>query len=193
MYFMSLFTFENSNLCFYFNLATLCRFLAMKSQLPRNFLRDCDHPTCGWEGWTAALKSQSTSASNHSNSNNNSSSSSSSGSTDNSKGLAAKPVKERIVLSFSHNGFGNQLWQHTVAFMVAEGLKAKLLIGIIPEPLCFDGATPPNTFAGMSAMERLLPDEFEYDTLPADAPAKILCEKETFFVSDRPRDWRYVP
>ncbi len=43
---------------------------------------------------------------------------------------------------------------------------------------------------GMSAMERLLPDEFEYDTLPATAPEKILCEKETFFVSDRPRDWR---
>jgi hypothetical protein len=44
----------------------------------------------------------------------------------------------------------------------------------------------------MSAMERLLPDEFEYDTLPATAPEKILCEKESFFVSDRPRDWRYV-
>jgi hypothetical protein len=121
---------------------TLCRYLAMKSQLPRKYLRECDHPTCGWDGWNEALQE---SAQQHKQGNH----------TDNTSNATShhqnhnhhKPRKERIVLSYSHNGFGNQLWEHTVAFMVAEGLKARLLIGIIPESLCFDGATPPNTFA----------------------------------------------
>lgn len=191
---------------------TLCRFLAMKSQLPRKYLGECDVPTCGWEGWNQALKESSlytyTRKHHHHNPPNSSvvlpsnataadfSNHSSSQeilstySTHTHTPARHNKHKIRIVLSYSHNGFGNQLWEHTVAFMVAEGMKARLLIGIIPEVLCFDGATPPNTFAGMSAMERLLPDEFEYDTLPSDSWEKQLCEKETFFVSDRPRDWR---
>ncbi len=133
---------------FYSNLpATLCRFLAMKTQLPRNFLRDCDHPTCGWEGWTAALQESAHLAHNANNTATNSTLEQ-----HNHHHHHKKPHKQRIVLSYSHNGFGNQLWEHTVAFMVAEGLKAKLLIGIIPESLCFDGATPPNTFAVRSGV-----------------------------------------
>lgn len=141
---------------------TFCIYLAYKNQIPRSWFRDCAQPTCGWDDWNDALNKS-----------------------------AVGPVKkQRVVLSYSHNGFGNQLWEHTIAFMVAESLKARLLIATIPDNLCFDGATPPNTFAGMNAMERLLPDEFKYDALPQDAPERKLCDQESFFLSDRPRDWR---
>lgn len=144
----------------------MCLYLAMKMQLPRNYLRDCVQPTCSWDDWQHAVQNYTVS-----------------GSEESSK-------KKRIVLSYAHNGFGNQLWEHTIAFMVAESLNARLLISILPDDLSFDGATPPNTFAGMAAMERLLPDEFEYELLPADAIERKICEQETFFLSDRPRDWR---
>jgi hypothetical protein len=42
----------------------------------------------------------------------------------------------------------------------------------------------------MSAMERLLPSEFLYESLPTDSPIRSLCDNETFFASDRPYDWR---
>jgi hypothetical protein len=119
-------------------------------------------PTCGWEDWNQALN-------------------------ESKRGMAEK---QRVVLSYSHNGFGNQLWQHTVAFMIAESLKAKLMIAIIPDNLCFDGAMPPNTFSGMSAMEKLLPNQFEYELLPMNSSVRQLCDQESFFLSDRPRDWR---
>ena len=103
----------------------------MKSQIGRKYLRECDHPTCGWDDWNTALQETKTKIP-----------------VNDTKSNLHVATKQRIVLSYSHNGFGNQLWEHTVAFMVAEGLKAKLMIGIIPDYLCFDGATPPNTFSG---------------------------------------------
>jgi len=120
----------------------------------------CPEPTCSWDSWSDAKASE------------------------------KSKTKQRVVLSFGHNGFGNQLWQHTVAFMVAEQLKARLYIGVIPQALCFDGYTPPNTVAGISAMERLLPHAFQYQDLPVNSSVKSLCESESFFISDRPRDWR---
>ena len=33
--------------------------------------------------------------------------------------------KERVVVSYGHNGFGNQLWEHSVAFMIAKSLNAR--------------------------------------------------------------------
>ena len=143
--------------------STFCQYLAMKSQVHRKMLHQCGQPTCSWDDRNHATNATST---------------------------GATGKKERYILSYSHNGFGNQLWEHTIAFMIAESLKAKLYIAIIPDNLCFDGATPPNTFAGMSAMERLLPDEFKYDLLPANSPVRKVCDQESFFMSDRPRDWR---
>ena len=119
---------------------TLCRFLAMKFQIGRKYLRECDHPTCGWDDWNTALKESKSSSS--------SLSLNTTTTTATAAAAHSTTIKQRIVLSYSHNGFGNQLWEHTVAFMVAEGLKARLMIGIIPDNLCFDGATPPNTFSG---------------------------------------------
>lgn len=95
-----------------------------------------------------------------------------------------------MVVSYGHNGFGNQLWQHSIAYMVAEDMKARLLIAMIPDSLSPGGYLPPNTISGMTAMERLLPDEFEYESLPPDSPIRQLCDRETFYVADRPVDWR---
>lgn len=120
----------------------------------------CPEPTCSWDSWSDAKSSE------------------------------KSKTKQRVVLSFGHNGFGNQLWQHTVAFMVAEQLKARLYIDMIPHSLCFDGYTPPNTHSGISAMNRLLPDAFQYQLLSPNSTARTLCDSERFFISDRPRDWR---
>ena len=135
----------------------------MKSQIPKNFLHECGEPACSWDDWNEAVH-------------------------ENTKAAASK--KKRIVLSYAHNGFGNQLWEHTIAFSIASSMRARLYIAILPESLFIDGAMPPNTFAGMSAMERLLPDEFEYDHLPLNAEDRQVCDNESFFLSDRPRDWR---
>lgn len=143
---------------------TFCKYLASKSQIHHK--TPCPEPTCSWDSWSDARTSSF------------------------KKDAAASGARQRIVLSYGHNGFGNQLWQHTVAFMIAEQLKARLFVGIIPDNLCFDGYTPPNTLAGISAMERLLPTAFQYDHLPANSSVKRLCEPEKFFLSDRPRDWR---
>lgn len=99
---------------------TFCKFLAMKAQLPRSYMGSCDSPTCDWNSWTEALNNSKA---------------------HNQNGHV--PRKERVVLSFAHNGFGNQLWQHSVAFMIAESLKARLFIATIPDSLCPDGVTPP--------------------------------------------------
>jgi hypothetical protein len=140
---------------------TFCKFLAMKSQLPRNYFNDCANPTCHWDTWNTALHES-----------------------------EDKKEKERIILSYAHNGFGNQLWQHTIAFMIAESLNAKLYIAIIPDDLCLDGYIPPNTYAGTHAMEALLPDEFEFEKLPKNSRHRQICNSERFYVSDRPREWR---
>ena len=74
--------------------------------------------------------------------------------------------------------------------MIAESLGARLLIDTIPDNLCFDGVMPPNTFNGMATMEKLLPKEFLYDQLSPDAIERQICENETYYLSDRPRDMR---
>lgn len=146
---------------------TFCRYLAYKGQIHRRFFRDCSEPGCNWDDWSHALNgSQQVDEAHNNNSN------------------------HRIVVSYSHNGFGNQLWEHSVAFMIAEALKARLMVAVIPDTLSPGGFIPPNTWSGMSAMERLLPTEFLYESLPANSPIRSLCEQESFYVSDRPIDWR---
>jgi hypothetical protein len=39
-------------------------------------------------------------------------------------------------------------------------------------------------------MERLLPDDFEYESLSPLHPVRRICDNEPFFISDRPVDWR---
>jgi hypothetical protein len=98
--------------------------------------------------------------------------------------------KERFVISYAHNGFGNQLWEHSIAFMIAESMKAKLFIAVIPDNLSPGGYIPPNTWTGMNVMEKLLPKQFLYESLPAESPIRKQCDREDFYISDRPVDWR---
>lgn len=139
---------------------TFCKYLATKSQIPKNYFSDCAKPTCHWDSWQEARLGD------------------------------KNKERERYVVSYAHNGFGNQLWQHTVAFMLAESFKARLYIAIIPDVLSPDGVTPPNTFTGMEAMTRLLPSQFLYQSLPMNSSIRQVCDQELFFVADRPRDWR---
>lgn len=141
---------------------TFCKYLALKSQLPQNYKKECPAPTCNWNDWSHALIVPNISAYH----------------------------KELVVVSYAHNGFGNQLWEHTVAFMIAESLHAQLLIAVIPDNLTPLGKLPPHTWEGMRAMRRLLPKQFQYENLPADSPTRVLCDSETFFLADRPIDWR---
>lgn len=148
---------------------TLCTLLVRGSQLSRK--TQCPTSTCAWDTWYDAFKGSYSNITNNNDSYYNN-------------------KKRRVVLSYAHNGFGNQLWQHTVAFMIAESLHAKLYFSVIPDNLCFDGVMPPNTWAGMHAMERLLPEPFQYQLLHQNHTDRMLCDEEPYYISDRPRDWR---
>lgn len=74
--------------------------------------------------------------------------------------------------------------------MIAESLGARLYVAMIPEALSPDGVTPPNTWNGIQTMDRLLPKDFLYDSLPLDSFDRKLCDAESFFIADRPKDWR---
>lgn len=136
-------------------------FLAYKSQLPRKYFNLCPQPKCDFNTWSEALKATN-----------------------------ATKEKERVVVSYAHNGFGNQLWEHSIAFMIAKSLKARLLIAVIPDNLAPGGVSPPNTWQGMGVMERLLPKEYLYEELPVDSPIRSMCDSEDFVIADRPVDWR---
>ncbi len=99
-------------------------------------------------------------------------------------------TSNKIVLSYSHNGFGNQLWEHSFAFAVAGALGSRFLVGMIPPSLYIGGYMPPNTPAAFELVNHLLPNEFEYNNLPPNAPERKICEQESFFISDRPKDLR---
>jgi len=155
---------------------TFCKYLAYKNILPRKYLRTCPNPTCAWGDWShAAISGSSTNKTSNAD-------------IQEVANTATMPL--RVVVSYGHNGFGNQLWQHSVAFMIAESLKAKLYIATIPESLSPGGVLPPNTWQGVVAMSKLLPDEFEYDLLPEQSGIRKLCSEESFYLADRPVDWR---
>jgi hypothetical protein len=145
---------------------TFCTFLAQRNLIHRKMFGECSQPKCSWDTWNHALHGA-----------------------EDDIDFSSK-TGQRVVISYGHNGFGNMLWQHTVAFMVAESLKARLFIAMIPENLCFDGVYPPNTWEGQNAMNSLLPDEFEYHLLSANSSVRKLCDPEDYVVLDRPRDWR---
>ena len=102
----------------------------------------------------------------------------------------AKASTNKIVLSYSHNGFGNQLWQHSFGFAMASAVGARFLAGKIPKPLFVGGYMPPNTGAGFELVSHLLRKEFEYEHLDANSTEKLLCESEPYFFGDRPVDTR---
>ncbi len=125
--------------------------------------RDCSVPSCLWDDW------------NH------------------IKGHGSLATsEEKVILSYGHNGMGNQLWQHTFAFMVAESFGARLLITPITSDLAPNGFTPPNTWEGVHAIRHILPDEFNYEKLPSNHSIRKMCEEEKFVISDRKIDHNSV-
>ena len=99
-------------------------------------------------------------------------------------------TSNKVVLSLSHNGFGNQLWEHSFGFAVAGALGARFLVGLIPPPLYIGGYMPPNSPAAFELVKHLLPDEFEYDSYDRGSDIHRLCEEETLVIGDRPFDLR---
>ena len=101
-----------------------------------------------------------------------------------------KASTNKIVLSYSHNGFGNQLWEHSFAGAVASSIGARLLVGLIPESLYVGDSRPSHTSSGFHLMSYLLRSEFEYEPLSLNSSEKLLCESEPFVLAARPADTR---
>jgi hypothetical protein len=103
--------------------ATFCKFLAWKMQIHHK--SNCGEPQCHFPTWNVDRL--------------------------NRKPLTDKVtpgVHERVVLSYSHNGFGNQLWEHNFAFMLAQSLNATLYVDVLAEELRPDGMMPQNSWQG---------------------------------------------
>lgn len=118
-----------------------------------------------------------------------------------------KATSNKVVISYAHNGFGNQLWEHSFAWQVAESIGAQFYIMPIEQSLWRFGKLPQNTIAGLEAMKSIFPSSFffpfewiKYNKsmaahmhAPQDGRALDafnLCEKETFSYSDRLIDVR---
>ncbi len=91
------------------------------------------------------------------------------------------------MLSMGHNGMGNQLWQHTFAFLIAERWGAKVLIAPLPEDMAADNFIPGNTWVGIDAIRSILPEEYDYNKLSSNHSIKKMCDDESFWISDRKR------
>ena len=121
--------------------SSLCSYLESYEQLPSHLFGQCDTPICSS---SSSIKR------------NNNTYNSKDGSVDISitshNGLytdSAQPNTDtdhidnhisdsqpyRVVLSYGHNGLGNQLYQHSFAYSVAMSLKAKLYIQLIQPEL----------------------------------------------------------
>jgi hypothetical protein len=83
------------------------------------------------------------------------------------------------------------MFQHTMAQMVAEEMKASMYIQVprvIPET--GEYWYPPNTAVGDAAVQSLLPLELIWDKLPDNHPHKELCQRKNITFYDRPKDSR---
>ena len=95
-----------------------------------------------------------------------------------------------IVLSYGHNGFGNQIFQHTFGYLTAKSLKAVFYADTIALNYTPDHRLPHNTGGGSALMDKILPNEFKYYLLPQDHDHRRICEAEPEILGDRPRDHR---
>ncbi len=147
--------------------ATFCKFLAWKLQIHHR--TDCGEPQCLWDSWRESHLPPVHHSHDH---------------------LINERKNHRIVVSYAHNGFGNQLWQHTFAVMLAQSLNASLYVDVLPEDQRPDGHMPVNTWQGFDTSKRLLPPDLLYENLPENSHVRRVCDEEKFFLADRPRDWR---
>ena len=173
---------------------TFCKYLAYRYQIPKRFFNDCPDTSCRWDDWNQVESIPEATINNTSsikNINNlNITVDLNTTSKEESKKTKRNKSSNKYVVSYAHNGFGNQLWEHSIAFMIAESIQAKFFIAIIPDNLSPGGFLPPNTWAGISVMEKLLPKHLMYENLPIDSSVRKVCDSEDFYLSDRPIDWR---
>ena len=128
----------------YFNQlgSSLCSYLESYEQLPSHLIGQCGLPIC------SSGKSSINSNNNTYNSKNSSAdipitshsdlyteSAQPNTDTNRIKDHNSDPIPYRVVLSYGHNGLGNQLYQHAFAYSVAMSLNAKLYIQLIPPEL----------------------------------------------------------
>ena len=128
----------------YFNQlgSSLCSYLESYEQLPSHLIGQCGLPIC----------SSSSSSINSNNNTYNTKNGSVDISITNHNGLYTDSTQPnthtdrvddhnsdsepyRVVLSYGHNGLGNQIYQHSFAYSVAKSLKAKLYLQVIPPEL----------------------------------------------------------
>lgn len=107
-------------------------------------------------------------------------------------------TSNKVVLSYAHNGFGNQLWEHAFAWHVAEAIGAQFYILPIAPSLWRGGGMPPNTLPGYEATKVIFPSRFFFpldvrnvmeDSSRLDEHRMItdaykLCDNETMAFTD---------
>ena len=92
----------------------------------------------------------------------------------------------KVVLLYSHNGLGNQLFQNSFALSVAGALEAELYNTQLPHSLSVRGHYPPNTNDAFELLSKTISSKYLYDHLPLNSSLRQLCENEPFYVTDRP-------
>lgn len=102
-------------------------------------------------------------------------------------------TNNKIILSYSHNGLGNQMWEHSFAFNVAASLGARLFVALLPPALYPRAVYPENTNSTYEVIKKIVPEEAQFELLPQDSRDRKVCDDEPYYLSDRPFDVRREP
>lgn len=97
-------------------------------------------------------------------------------------------TSNKIVLSYGHNGLGNQFYQHSFALSVANAIGARLLVAKIPPTLYLANKEPRHTDVAFELVTQMIPSSNLYENLPMDSYLRKLCTYEAYFLGDRPKD-----
>jgi hypothetical protein len=99
---------------------------------------------------------------------------------------------KKIIVSYGHNGLGNQLWQHHFAQSVAMSTGSKLYITQIPSEYTFQSKLPPNTEIGSWVVRKALDRRFLFKSLGHDHRDRMSCLQNNFSFFDRGVDRRRI-
>lgn len=102
------------------------------------------------------------------------------------------PYKKRIIVSFGHNGLGNQLWQHHFAKSVSTSIESTLYFAQIPPHYTFQNTLPPNTKLGAWAIRHTLDRRLFLKALSRDHHDRMSCSRNNFSFFDRNVDRRRI-
>ena len=121
--------------------SSLCSYLESYEQLPSHLIGQCGSPICSSS--SSSINSNNNTYNTNDTSHNSitshndlyTESAQSNTGTNRDEDHISDSHPYTVVLSYGHNGFGNQLYQHSFAYSVAMSLKAKLYIQLIPPEL----------------------------------------------------------